>query len=51
MEDKKTKKYLEKILKQYEKIKKKSGEELANEFLISHRICPICKTLTIVKKQ
>jgi len=49
MEDKKTKKYLEKILNEYEKIKKKNGEEMANEFLISHRVCPICKTLTIVK--
>jgi len=51
MENNKTKKYLEKILKDYEKIKKKNGEEVANEFLISHRICPVCKTLTIIKSR
>jgi len=49
MENNKTKKYLERILKQYEKIKKKNGENAANDFLLSHRVCPVCKTLTLIK--
>jgi hypothetical protein len=49
MENEKTKKYFEKLMKEYEKIKKSKGEEIANEFLINHRICPNCKTLTIIK--
>jgi len=49
MENNKTKKYLERILKEYEKIKNKNGEVVANDFLVSHRVCPVCKTLTLIK--
>jgi transcription initiation factor TFIIIB Brf1 subunit/transcription initiation factor TFIIB len=49
MENKKAKKYFEKLLKEYEKIKNSKGEEIANEFLTNHQVCPICKTLTIIK--
>ena len=49
MKDDKTKKYLEKVLKQLEKIRKNNGDESANEFLINHRVCPVCKTLTLIK--
>ena len=49
MKDEERIKYLNKMLEEYEKIKKENGEEAANEFLISKHVCPVCKTLTLIK--